>query len=418
MNTPSSAALAAHYSLALGLTEPWKVTAVTLDTKAQTLDIDVTYDDKAAPCPLCGASSSFHDLREPRSWRHLDMMQFETTIRAQVPRTSCTVHGVKSIGVPWAEPHSRFTLLFEAFAIEVLENAASVSGGRRILALSWDQLHLIQKHAVERGLKRREDEVVRHAGIDEKSFLKGHHYASLATDLDRGRVLEVIEHRTLEAAMELLQRAIPEAQRPFVEAGAMDMWQPFMDAWTDIMQKPIVHDKFHVSGYLGDAVDRVRRKEHRTLCTEGDVSLTSTKYLWLKDPKGWSTDEKKLFRSLMKDEFAVGRAWTLKELFRHFWDLVSVPAALRFFKRWYFRATHSRLKPMIEIAKTLMRHLQGLLAHCTHPITNAVTEGLNSKIQAVKADARGFRNFANYRIAILFHCGKLDMVPRPLHSNA
>jgi len=46
-----------------------------------------------------------------------------------------------------------------------------------------------------------------------------------------------------------------------------------------------------------------------------------------------------------------------------------------------------------------------------HPITNALSEGFNSKIQAIKADARGFRRFENYRYRILFHCGKLDLRP-------
>jgi len=38
-------------------------------------------------------------------------------------------------------------------------------------------------------------------------------------------------------------------------------------------------------------------------------------------------------------------------------------------------------------------------------------EGLNSKIQSLKSAARGFRSFVNYRIRILFFCGKLDLYP-------
>jgi len=59
----------------------------------------------------------------------------------------------------------------------------------------------------------------------------------------------------------------------------------------------------------------------------------------------------------------------------------------------------------------LKRHLPGLLAYTRHRITNAVAEGTNGKIQLIKANARGYRNFAQYRIAILFHCGKLDLYP-------
>lgn len=413
MQTPSSAALAAHYSLALGLTEPWKVTEVSLDTGQKTLDIELLHDARKANCPECALECPIHNLRERRSWRHLDMMQFTTTIHAQVPRTSCEAHGVKTILVPWAGAHSRFTLLFEHFAIEVLQATASISQAQSLLRLAWDAVQRIKERAVERGLARREkDDVIRHVGIDEKSFLKGHHYASLATDLDRGRVLDVVEHRAIEAATELLNKAIPESQRPLVEAGAMDMWRPFMTAFRTVLpHADIVHDKFHISSYLGEAVDRVRRKEHRAFLKDGNDTLTGAKYLFLKNTDKHTKDERARFRSLMQDELKVGRAWSQKEAFRHFWEYDYVGAARKFFDCWYFRATHSRLKPIIDVAKMMKRHLAGLLAHCLHKISNAVTEGLNSKIQAIKANARGFRNFAHYRIAILFSCGKLNMLP-------
>ena len=158
-------------------------------------------------------------------------------------------------------------------------------------------------------------------------------------------------------------------------------------------------------------MDLVRKGEHRKFKKDGKETLTNTKYLWLKNPDTWKDEEREQFKTLMCNGLKVGRAWVLKESFRKFWKYTKEWSALRFFKRWYFRATHSRLPPMIDAAKTLKRHLDGLLAYITHPITNAVTEGLNSKIQVIKASARGFRNFLHYRTAILFHCGKLDMFP-------
>jgi transposase len=409
MQHPLDPALSAHYSQALGLTDPWKVTTVTLDTEAKTLDIEVLFDARQAPCPECGASCSIHNLRERRSWRHLDMMQFTTTIHAQTPRSDCATHGVKTIRVPWADAHSRFTLLFEHFAIEVLLATASVTQAQSLLHLSWDAVQRIKERAVLRGLTRRKEEAITYIGIDEKSFLRGHKYASLMTDLDQGRVLDVVQDRTRESADLLIKTALSDNQRTNVKAVAMDMWSPFMSAWRAASTAPIVHDKFHISSYLGEAVNAVRKSEHRTLMKKGDTLLKGAKYLFLKNEL--EGDEKTRFRALMKDELKVGRAWTLKEAFRHFWEYVREGAARSFFVEWYFRATHSRLDPIIKVAKMLKRHLAGLLAHCAHDISNAVTEGLNSKIQTIKANARGFRTFENYRIAILFGCGKLNMMP-------
>jgi len=340
-------------------------------------------------------------------------MQFETVITARLPRITCEKHGIVTVDAPWANPRSRFTLLFERLAIEVMQATANTTAASTILRLSWDQLQEIRERAVSRGLTRRKDEDIVHVGVDEKSFLKGHHYVSIATDLDRGRVLDVVKDRTKESATALLNRAIPEERRGVVEAGAMDMWTPFMSAWTDVFGEDtlIVHDKFHVAKYLGTAVDKVRKGEHRTLQKGGASVLTKTKYLWLKSPGSWEADEKKRFTELMEDELKVGRAWALKEAFRKFREYAKEWSALRFFKRWYFRATHSRLKPIIDVAKMLKRHLDGLLAYMEHAITNAMTEGLNAKIQTIKSNARGFRNFEHYRIAILFHCGKLEMLP-------
>jgi transposase len=414
-NHEHTESLGAHYARLLGLSDPWIVTDTALDIAAASLDIRIAVTDAVTlPCPVCGNAALLYDLREERRWRHLDTMQFTTTIIARIPRVTCSVDGIKTARTPWAGDRSRFTMLFERFAIDVLLATTNVTRAMGILRISWDQVQLIQERAVARGMKRRsKDDTLHHVGIDEKSFLKGHRYASLAVDLDHPRVLDVVEHRTKEAAITLLTQAIPEEARADITAGAMDMWQPFMDAWVAVVghEAPIVHDKFHVSGYLGKAVDKVRKKEHREFKKEGKETLTGAKYLFLKNPDSWDDAERAQFEALMTDELKVGRAWGIKEAFRTFWEYERPWAAKKFFDRWYFRATHSRLAPVIEAAKTLKRHLEGILAYITHRITNAATEGLNSKIQSIKASARGFRKFANYRIAILFHCGKLQLYP-------
>ena len=147
------------------------------------------------------------------------------------------------------------------------------------------------------------------------------------------------------------------------------------------------------------------------MCRIHDNSLSKTKYLWLKNPENWTDKDKDPFAILSENQLAVGRAWNRKELFREFWSLTTIEEAKAFFKHWYFSATHSRLIPVIEIAKMLNRHLEGLLAWIKHHVTNGLVEGFNAKIQQIKSIARGFRDFNNYRISILFHLGGLDMIP-------
>lgn len=403
----------ALFAQLLGLSSPWQVTRVTPDLDSKSISIFIEWPPgEKAPCPDCGALCSIYDHREEREWRHLDTMQFKTLLVAEVPRVECPTHGVKSIKVPWADLKSRFTMLFERFAIDVLLAATNQAKAAELLGLSWDEVHAIQERAVRRGLARRELSKTTHLGIDEKSFLKGQSYGSLLYDLDESRVLEVVKDRTEEAANALLA-TLPEGQREKVEAVAVDMWKPFISAIETMLPKAdIVHDKFHVVTYLNEAIDDVRRKEHKELKAMGSEILKGSRYTWLRNPDNWTEQDEATFEALQDEGLKVGRAWTIVQTFLPIWDYVYEGAARNFFAKWYFWATHSRLPPVIKVAKMIRRHLDNILTFLRHRITNARGEGFNSKVQAVKSAARGFRNFANYRVAILFYCGALELYPQ------
>ena len=170
-----------HYRDLLGLDDSWSVDEVDLDLTGTQVVIHLSFAGSDLSCPECGEACPRADTAPQRTWRHLDTMQFSTEIRAAVPRCRCEKCGVKTIRVPWAGKHSRFTLMFEAFAIRVLQAAANVKRAAQLLGLSWDAAHRILEAAVERGLQRRDAEPVPNVGIDEKSFGRGHDYVSVMT---------------------------------------------------------------------------------------------------------------------------------------------------------------------------------------------------------------------------------------------
>ncbi len=190
------------YQAILGLREPWTVERVELREAEQSVEVWV--EEKSGTsftCPECDERASIYDRAE-RRWRHLDTCQFTTILCARVPRVECAEHGVKTVRVPWAEPGSRFTLLFERLAISWLREATPSAVARR-LGISWDEAHGIMRRSVARGLVRRTAEgastPVTRIGIDEKSFLKHHQYVSIVVDLDRRRVLHIADDRKAES---------------------------------------------------------------------------------------------------------------------------------------------------------------------------------------------------------------------------
>ena len=163
-----------HYSQLLGTQEPWEISKIDLDMSAHRVNIEIEYTDVTGACPECGANCPKHDDRKPRSWRHLDTMQFATYLHCSVPRVRCKKHGAKTVKVPWAAKNSRFTLLFEGFAVRVLQAARSIEEARKLLGLNWHQVDAIKTRAVQRGLSRRQAVTIPYLGIDEKQFRKGH----------------------------------------------------------------------------------------------------------------------------------------------------------------------------------------------------------------------------------------------------
>lgn len=413
----AQAAVAAHYGLLLGIQEPWKVKEAKLEMALKLVDIEVVYDEQMpVKCPSCKRECRRYGMAPERTWRHLDVMQFETRIRAKVPRCECAEHGVLTLTPPWAEPGSRFTLMFEAFAIAVLLASGTVKQAAQLLGMDWDGVQSIMEKAVARGLIRRSTEEVVRIGLDEKSFGKGQDYVSVMTDHGQRRVLEVVPART-EAAAVCLLKSLPEEQLNKVEAVSLDMGAGFIAAVKEtIPDAKIVHDRFHVSQHLNEAVDKVRREEHRKLLEKGDKSLTDTKFLWLQGaaPKG---DKALSFEELCSRDLKTANAWAYKEMFVEFWNQPSSAKALAFFEEWYAEVMATKLEPIKKVAEMLLSHLVGILNYFDHKITNALAEGFNSRIQALKAAARGFRSFKNYRTRILFFCGKLDLAPN-CHQSA
>lgn len=401
------------YATILGLAAPWTVERVEVDLTGNAVHVWLQREESTAvECPECRAPQTIYDHRE-REWRHLDTCQLETRLHARVPRVDCPTHGVRQIQVPWATPGSQFTMLFERLVIDWLQIAATSAVARR-LTISWDAAWGIMRRAVARGLARRAEPTLTHVGVDEKSFQRRHEYVTVVTDLTTPRVLYVADDRKRESLEGFWALGLTEAQRARIEGIAMDMWEPYVQATLaripDAAQK-IVFDKFHVAKHLNEGVDRVRRAEHRVLHAQGDDRLSGTKYTWLRHPDAFDAAAWRDFHALRTSDLKVARAWALKETVMRLWDYRYVGAARTFFRRWYFWATHSRLQPMIEKARMLHKRLPNLLTYLTHRITNAMSEGLNAKIQWIKYTARGFRNRENFKTAIYFHCGALDLYP-------
>jgi transposase len=400
------------YTAVLGLSGPWEIERVETNLDSGEVHVWVALPKgERWVCPECHAAAPIHDHQE-RTWRHLDTCQFKTLVHARVPRLNCPTHGIKQLPVAWAEPGSQFTAWFEALAIDWLKQA-SLSAVARHLRISWDEASGIMERAVRRGLERREAEPVKHVGVDETSFATRHAYVTVVTDLERARVLYVADDRTQES-LDRFWLGRSHEHLMAIEAVAMDMCAPYIQSTllhVPFADERIVFDKFHIAQNLNQAVDQVRRSEHRRLRGAGDSPLTGTKFDWLRHPGSFTRAAALGFAALRAQVHRVARAWELKETAMAIFDLKAAWAARRNFERWYAWAIRSQLAPIKRVARTLRKYWDQIENYFRHRITNAGTEAINTKIQQVKGRSRGFRNRERFKMAIYFHCGGLDLYP-------
>jgi transposase len=401
------------YARILGLTDPWRVVDVQLDVRGGEIRVRV----EAKPgvqfaCPECGKVSGGYDTRE-RSWRHLDTCQFKTILTAPVPRVSCGEHGVLQIRVPWAEPGSGFTALMEAVVIDWLRSLATIKAVAEQMRLSWDEVDGIQQRAVARGLARRKPEALRRLGIDETSFQRRHEYVTVVTNHDGSRVVHVADDRKRDGV-----DAFFAAQRPehlaSIESVTMDMWKPYIASVRQHVpeaDRKIAFDRFHVVKHLVDAVDMVRRAEHRELQADGNPSLTGVRFVFLTNANRLSPAQANTLDVLRRMSLKTVRAWGLKEAAANIWRYVRRSVAESAWLEWTGAAMRSRLEPLKRVARMIREHLHGIVNGMALRATNAVAESVNARIQKIKAAACGFRSRDRFRNAILFHLGGLDLYP-------
>lgn len=400
------------YAQILGIKSPWQVSGVELDLSEGEVTVHVERQSRAKSCcPSCGKESPGYDSR-PRRWRHLDTCQYKTILAADVPRVECEEHGVVTISVPWAEPGSGFTALFEALVIDWLKEASTLAVSR-LMNLSWNAIDGIMQRAVERGLSRREDSCVTRLGIDETAFRKRHDYVTIVSDQAAGTVLHVGSDRK-KAGLKNWYDSLTKGQRETIESVSMDMWPAFINATLESIpgaEDKIAFDKFHVARYLGEAVDKVRRQEHKALMAEGYEDLKGSRYDWLYNPENMTHRQKMRFKALRDSTLKTARAWAIKELAMSLWHYVSKTWARKAWRQWLSWAVRCRLNPIKAVARTIKEHLWGILNAIILKVSNGPAEGINSRIKTIKVRCRGFRNKQRFANAIYFHLGGLNLYP-------
>jgi transposase len=400
-------ALELLFAKALKLEPPWMITKVEFDEGGGTIRVFVDFPRGSMfSCPACGKAVKAYDTTV-KEWRHLSFFQYACYLVVRVPRIDCPHDGILQIEVPWARDGADFTFLFESFAMTLVREMP-VNRVSQIINVDDNKLWRMMHHYTEAARQKEDYSGVTQLGVDETSKAKGHDYVSLFVDLEKRRTIFVAEGKGSETMAVFAKDFKEHHGNPHgITDVSIDMSPAFIKGVEEhLPNAEVTFDKYHIMKIINTAVDNVRKAETK----EQDL-LRGQKYLFLKNRQNLTESQLKtlkIIESMPRLNLKTVRAYHIRENFQEIYKEATREDFAGALKKWYFWATHSRIEPVKEAAKTIKRHWPGVLRWYDSKINNGILEGLNSLVQAAKAKARGYRTFKNLKTIIYMLTGKLD----------
>ena len=389
------------FALALGLSKPWEIEKITFNKTTSRLDIYLKFTRGTKFKVKDGLEYTAHDT-VTRQWEHLNFFQHKCYLHAKVPRVKQGDGKIETQEVPWARKGSGFTLLFEAFAMLLIENEMPVNKVAKIVKVYPNRIWRVFNYWISIAHQDDTIENLTQIGFDETSTRKGHNYITTMVDLNQRRVLFATEGKGADCIEKSIQylddKLVPVDD---IKNICIDMSPAFISGCNKHLPKAaITFDKFHVVKEINKAMDELRKLERI-----GNQMLAKHKYTFLKSKL---SPKIKSERDLLLEYYPkLAEGYRLKLLFNDFWDIKDKEEAESYLAFWCDLADDSGIFPFQKAARTIKAHWSGIINYVESRINNGILEGLNSKIQLAKKRARGYRNTTNFINMVYFICGKL-----------
>ena len=396
------------FTLLLDLEDGWVVKSVESNINSSEVFIHIECLLKEFEDQKTGEICKFYDHAPVRKWRHLDTMQYKTYITCGLPRMKTKVGKIQTVKPSWASGYERHTHLFEHAVIDLLKASKNQTKTAELMRCSFNVVNRIIHLSTERGMNRRSLSSLKfnHLSIDEKSFKKGHKYITVLSHPSSGCILEVEEDRSKKSCKKLLDKSLTKEQQKDVTTISMDMWKAFITTSKELLPNAeIIHDRFHLVQYLNEAIDKVRRRE-----VKKHEELKDSRYALLKNQKNLTEKQRIKFDAISEANYEVSKAWQVRENFKDLF-FSDVASGFILYARWAANSLRKKITEVTKVVEMFNNHMSGVVNALISNFSNAMAERLNGKIQELKTVARGYRTFANFRSAILFFHGGLDLYP-------
>ena len=377
-----------------------KITAQRFNMESNLVFIETEPDKRYNPiCHNCGSVAMKIHSYNKRMVRDLSIFKAKTSIRYTYRTLRCDRCGLVVEDLGLTEPYARVTKRLAQYIWDLCQ-LLTIKEIAELLELDWKTIKDIHKSRLKERFSQPDIGNPKLLAVDEISLKKRHKYLTVVTDWESGRVLWVSQGRGEESLEEFFRQLTPEVKKG-IKAIAMDMWDPYIKAVKEHCPVcDIVFDQFHVVSSFGRVIDKVRNIEFRKANQVGKEVIKGSKYILLKNPENLFKEEKPKLKAILKLNKALSTVYILKDYLKRLWQYRYPKCAKRFLDFWCSLAFQSKIKPVIQFAKTLTRYAYGIINHCRFPIHTSRLEGINNKIKVIKRKAYGFHDVEYFSLII------------------
>ena len=341
-----------------------------------------------------------------KTWRHLNLFEYACYLHCRVPRISLGEGKTQVIDPPFAGKSNGFTLLFEAFLLQLIKGMVVSHVGSITHELSHKLWKMLDKYI--KAVRELSDfSEVKYIGTDETAKSRGHNYITIFIDLEKNTVLFITGGKDSETIRKFVEDFTKHNGKvENVIRVNIDMSPAFIKGVAAYLpQAKITFDRFHVTKLINEAVDEVRRLEAKLF-----PILKDSRYAVLKNAENLTQTQREKLEALRLSKLNLKtlRAMHIRENFQAIYAAETKEEFEILLKKWYSWARHSRIPEMKKVAGTIMDHWDGILSWYDSRLSTGPLEGINSVAQAAKAKARGYRTFKNFSNVIYLLKGKLN----------
>ena len=396
----------AIFEQALSLTSPWYIDEISFSVDTKQLDIYINFE-RGTHFSLDESSVTYpvHDTVE-KKWRHLTFFEHECYLHCRTPRVKKADGKVQLISPLWAGKTNGFSLLFEAFLLQLCKHMP-INVVAKTVSVSDDKLWRMLEKYVAKTRDLEDFSATTAVGIDETSRAKGHTYITLFVDLDERRTIFITDGKDSTTVRSFAKDF--KAHKGSVEAVkdvTCDMSKAFIKGVKETLpQAEITFDKFHIIKIINEALDTIRRRE-----VGQNPILKGQRYTFLKSHSNLTAYQQRSLQELSKQKYNL-QTYRAMEIRNAFMDIYKITDNDLFecrLNEWYSWARRCRIPEMKKVARTIKNHWDGVLRWRVSGLSNGILEGLNSLIQAAKSKARGYRTTKNFKIIAYLVTGRLD----------